>query len=433
MASTPDFSSSLSLLFAAAVLLQWLLRSWLVSRQVRHVARHRGQVPGVFAQRITLAAHQKAADYTLAKARVALIDMTLGAAVLLGWTLLGGLEALNHWLLELLGPGLWQQLALLAGFALISGLVELPLSLYQTFVLEQRFGFNQMTLRLWLADALKSTLVGTAIGLPVAALILWLMGSAGSLWWLWAWAAWTGFNLLLMWIFPSFIAPLFNRFEPLAEGALKERVTALMQRCGFMAKGLFVMDGSRRSAHANAYFTGFGHSKRVVFFDTLLRQLDADEVEAVLAHELGHFKHRHILKRMLLMFAASLAGFALLGWLSQQLWFYTGLGVRPGLELALGQAGMGSGNEAVALLLFLLGVPVFSFFATPLFSALSRRDEFEADAYAMQQASGVHLASALLKLYEDNASTLTPDPWYAGFYYSHPPALARLARMPSPT
>lgn len=432
MASTPDFPPSLSLLFAAAVLAQWLLRAWLVSRQVRHVARHRGEVPAVFAQRISLVAHQKAADYTLAKARVALIDMTLGAVVLLGWTLLGGLDALNQWLLGSMGAGLWQQLALLAGFALISGLVELPMSLYQTFVLEQRFGFNQMTLRLWLIDAAKSSLVGAAIGLPVAALILWLMASAGGLWWLWAWAVWTGFNLLLMWIFPSFIAPLFNKFEPLADGPLKERVTTLMQRCGFTAKGLFVMDGSRRSAHANAYFTGFGHSKRVVFFDTLLKQLDADEVEAVLAHELGHFRHRHILKRMLLMFAASLAGFALLGWLSQQLWFYLGLGVRPGLDLALGQTGMG-GNEAVALLLFLLAVPVFSFFVTPLFSALSRRDEFEADAYAMQQAGGAHLASALLKLYEDNAATLTPDPWYVGFYYSHPPALARLARMPSPT
>lgn len=433
MAFNPDFSSTLSLLFAAAVLAQWLLRAWLASRQVRHVARHRAEVPEAFAQRISLAAHQKAADYTLAKARIALIEMTLGAVVLLAWTLLGGLDALNQWLLELMGAGLWQQLALLAGFALISGLVELPLSLYQTFVLEQRFAFNQMTLRLWLTDAIKSTAMGAAIGLPLAALILWLMGSAGDLWWLWAWAVWTAFNLLLMWIFPTFIAPLFNKFEPLAEGTLKERVSALMQRCGFTAKGLFVMDGSRRSAHANAYFTGFGHSKRVVFFDTLLKQLNADEVEAVLAHELGHFKHRHILKRMLLMFAASLAGFALLGWLSQQLWFYLGLGVRPGLDLALGHGGIGAGNEAVALLLFLLAVPVFSFFVTPLFSALSRRDEFEADAYAMQQASGAHLASALLKLYEDNASTLTPDPWYVGFYYSHPPALARLARMPSPT
>ena len=429
MASRLDFTLALSLLFATAVALQWLLRVWLVSRQVRHVATHRGAVPPAFAHRISLAAHQKAADYTLAKAKVSLIDITLSAAVLLCWTLLGGLDWLNRWLLEFISPGLWQQLALLASFAVISALIELPLSLYQTFRLEQRFGFNQMTPGLWLGDLLKSTLVGAIIGLPLAALILWLMGSTGPLWWLWAWGAWTAFNLLLMWIFPSFIAPLFNKFEPLADESLKSRVTRLMERCGFAAKGLFVMDGSRRSAHANAYFTGFGNSKRVVFFDTLLRQLSPGEVEAVLAHELGHFKHKHISKRMVLMFGASLLGFALLGWLSQQLWFYTGLGVSvllgPNIDVA-------AENNALALLLFMLAVPVFSFFVTPLMSAMSRRDEFEADAYAMQQADGAQLASALLKLYEDNASTLTPDPWYVSFYYSHPPAVDRLARMPAP-
>ena len=433
MISRLDFSPSLvlSLLFAAAVVLQWLLRVWLVSRQVRHVARHRATVPPIFAQRIALAAHQKAADYTLAKAKVSLLNMTLGAAVLLCWTLLGGLDALNQGLLSLLGDGMAQQLALLAGFALISGLVELPLSLYQTFVLEQRYGFNQMTLRLWLADLAKSTVVGAIVGLPIAALILWLMGQAGTLWWFWAWSAWTAFNLLLMWIFPSFIAPLFNKFEPLSDEGLKARVTGLMQRCGFAAKGLFVMDGSRRSAHANAYFTGFGSSKRVVFFDTLLKQLRPAEVEAVLAHELGHFRHRHILKRMLAMFGLSLLGFALLGWLARQGWFYAGLGVEPTLAQALGTGN--NDNPAVALLLFLLAVPVFSFFLTPIASSMSRRDEFEADAYAMQQADGAELASALLKLYEDNASTLTPDPWYVRFYYSHPPAVDRLARMPQPT
>ena len=429
MASRLDFTLALSLLFATAVALQWLLRVWLVSRQVRHVATHRGAVPPAFAHRISLSAHQKAADYTLAKARVSLIDITLSAAVLLCWTLLGGLDWLNRWLLAFMDPGLWQQLALLACFAVISALIELPLSLYQTFRLEQRFGFNQMTPALWLGDLLKSTLVAAIIGLPLAALILWLMGSTGSLWWLWAWGAWTVFNLLLMWIFPSFIAPLFNKFEPLADESLKSRVTRLMERCGFAAKGLFVMDGSRRSAHANAYFTGFGNSKRVVFFDTLLRQLSPGEVEAVLAHELGHFKHKHISKRMVLMFGVSLLGFALLGWLSQQLWFYTGLGVSvllgPNIDVA-------ADNNALALLLFMLAVPVFSFFVTPLMSAMSRRDEFEADAYAMQQADGAQLASALLKLYEDNASTLTPDPWYVSFYYSHPPAVDRLARMPAP-
>ncbi|KGG93249.1 peptidase M48 [Comamonas thiooxydans] len=429
MASRLDFTLALSLLYATAVALQWLLRVWLVSRQVRHVATHRGAVPPAFAHRISLSAHQKAADYTLAKARVSLIDITLSAAVLLCWTLLGGLDWLNRWLLEFISPGLWQQLALLASFAVISALIELPLSLYQTFKLEQRFGFNQMTPGLWLADLLKSTLVGAIIGLPLAALILWLMGGAGPLWWLWAWGAWTAFNLLLMWIFPSFIAPLFNKFEPLTDESLKSRVTRLMERCGFAAKGLFVMDGSRRSAHANAYFTGFGNSKRVVFFDTLLRQLSPGEVEAVLAHELGHFKHKHISKRMVLMFGVSLLGFALLGWLSQQLWFYTGLGV----SVLLGpNIGVAAENNALALLLFMLAVPVFSFFVTPLMSAMSRRDEFEADAYAMQQADGAQLASALLKLYEDNASTLTPDPWYVSFYYSHPPAVDRLARMPAP-
>jgi len=427
MASRLDFTLALSLLFATAVALQWLLRVWLVSRQVRHVATHRDAVPPAFAHRISLSAHQKAADYTLAKARVSLIDITLSAAVLLCWTLLGGLDWLNRWLLEFINPGLWQQLALLASFAVISALIELPLSLYQTFRLEQRFGFNQMTPGLWLADLLKSTLVGAIIGLPLAALILWLMGSTGPLWWLWAWGAWTAFNLLLMWIFPSFIAPLFNKFEPLADESLKSRVTRLMERCGFAAKGLFVMDGSRRSAHANAYFTGFGSAKRVVFYDTLLSQLTPGEVEAVLAHELGHFKHRHITKRMAGMFALSLAGFALLGWLSTRGWFYTGLGVSPNLSLD-GTAP----NDALALLLVLLAVPVFSFFIAPLFSGLSRKHEFEADAYAIAQASGADLASALLKLYEDNASTLTPDPVYVKFYYSHPPASERLARMPSP-
>ncbi|WP_019043326.1 M48 family metallopeptidase [Comamonas testosteroni] len=429
MASRLDFTLALSLLFATAVALQWLLRAWLVSRQVRHVASHRGAVPPAFAHRISLSAHQKAADYTLTKAKVSLIDITLSAAVLLCWTLLGGLDWLNRWLLESMGPGLWQQLALLTSFAVISALIELPLSLYQTFRLEQRFGFNQMTPALWLGDLLKSTLVAAVIGLPLAALILWLMGSTGPLWWLWAWGAWTAFNLLLMWIFPSFIAPLFNKFEPLADESLKSRVTRLMERCGFAAKGLFVMDGSRRSAHANAYFTGFGNSKRVVFFDTLLRQLSPGEVEAVLAHELGHFKHKHISKRMVLMFGVSLLGFALLGWLSQQMWFYTGLGVS---SLLGPEMGIATDNNALALLLFMLAVPVFSFFVTPLMSAMSRRDEFEADAYAMQQADGAQLASALLKLYEDNASTLTPDPWYVSFYYSHPPAVDRLARMPAP-
>lgn len=421
-------STLTTLVFATLLLAGLALRLWLASRQIRHVARHRGAVPAAFAGRITLAAHQKAADYTIAKARFGLLEMALATAVVLGWTLLGGLDALNQALLAWLGGGMVQQLALLAAFALVSGAIDLPAQLYQTFRLEQRFGFNQMTPRLWLADLLKSTLLGAVIGLPIAALMLWLMGAAGRLWWLWAWGAWMGFNLLLMVVFPVFIAPLFNKFQPLEDESLKARVTALMQRCGFAAKGLFVMDGSRRSAHANAYFTGFGAAKRVVFYDTLLKQLAPGEVEAVLAHELGHFRHKHIARRLAGMFAISLAGFALLGWLSARGWFYTGLGVQPNLMLP-GVPGSAP-NDGLALLLFLLAAPVFTVFLTPLLARISRRHEFQADAYAVAQASGADLASALLKLYQDNASTLTPDPVYARFYYSHPPATERLARLP---
>lgn len=412
--------------FAAALVAGLLLKFWLASRQVRHVAQHRAAVPAPFAARIALPAHQKAADYTLARTRFGLLQLAFGSAVLLGWTLLGGLDALNQVLLAWLGGGMLQQLALLGCFALISGLLDLPAQLYQTFVLEQRFGFNQMSPRLWLTDLAKSTLLGALIGLPLAALVLWLMHAAGPLWWLWAWAAWMGFNLLLMVVYPLFIAPLFNKFQPLADEALRARVTALMQRCGFTARGLFVMDGSRRSAHANAYFTGFGAAKRVVFYDTLLKQLSGDEVEAVLAHELGHFHHRHIARRLVALFALTLVGFALLGWLSTRGWFYTGLGVVPNLSLD-GSAP----NDALALLLFLLAAPVFTVFLTPLMAQLSRRHEFQADAYAAAQADGGQLASALLKLYEDNASTLTPDPLYARFYYSHPPATERLERLPA--
>ena len=384
------------------------------------MAQHRDAVPAAFAHTISLAAHQKAADYTVAKARLGLIEMALGAAVLLGWTLLGGLSALNHALTQLMSQGAAQQLALLVAFVVISGAIDLPLSWYQTFVLEQRFGFNKMTFRLWLADLLKGGLIGALIGLPIAALILWMMASTGSFWWLWAWLFWMGFNLVLLVIYPTLIAPLFNKFAPLEDETLKARVTALMERCGFSAKGLFVMDGSKRSAHANAYFTGFGAAKRVVFYDTLLAKLSAPEVDAVLAHELGHFKHKHIIKRILSMFALSLAGFALLGYLAGQVWFYAGLGVQPNLA---------SSNDALALLLFMLALPVFSFFIAPLFAQVSRKHEFEADAYAVSQTSAQDLSTALLKLYEDNASTLTPDPLYVSFYYSHPGASERLARM----
>ena len=406
--------------FCALLVLGLLARTWLASRQIRHVARHRDQVPAPFDATIPLEAHRKAADYTIAKARFGLLTTAFEAAVLVGWTLLGGLDALNQALLGLLGPGLWQQLALIGAFALIGGLIGLPFSWYATFRLEERFGFNKMTPGLWVADGLKGTLVGLLIGTPVVALVLWLMGSAGSTWWLWAWGVWMGFNLLALVLYPTLIAPLFNKFEPLADEQLKARVNALMARCGFSAQGLFVMDGSKRSAHANAYFTGFGAAKRVVFFDTLLQQLNADEIDAVLAHELGHYRRRHILKRIALLFALSLLGFAALGWAASQAWFYSGLGVTPAMDAP---------NDALALILFLLVVPLFTFFLSPLMAQVSRKHEFEADAFAMEKTRGADLASALLKLYQDNASTLTPDPLYARFYYSHPPASERLSRL----
>ena len=417
----------LTLLFSLALLANVAVKFWLASRQIRAVARHRGAVPAEFAATIPLDAHQRAADYTIAKLRFGLLELALAAAVLLAWTLLGGLDWLNSLLLDTLGPRpLLQPLALLVVFAAINALIELPVSLYQTFVIEERFGFNKMTLRLWLGDLLKSTLVSFVIGVPLAALVLWLMQATGSLWWLWTWALWMGFSLLMLVIYPTVIAPLFNKFQPLQDESLTERVTQLMARCGFAAKGLFVMDGSRRSAHANAYFTGFGAAKRVVFFDTLLEQLTPPEVEAVLAHELGHFKHKHIVKRIAGLFVASLAGFALLGWLAQQPWFYAGLGVAPNLPPAMGGA---VPNHALALLLFMLAVPLFTFFLSPLMAQLSRKHEFEADAYAARQANAQDLSNALVKLYKDNASTLTPDPLYVRFYYSHPPASERIARM----
>ena len=407
-------------IFCALLVGTLLTRLWLASRHIRHVAQHRAAVPAPFDTTIDLAAHQKAADYTIAKTRFGLLDTAWDGALLVGWTLLGGLHALNQRWLDWIGPGLWQQLAVIGSFVAIGGLLSLPLGWWQTFRLEAQFGFNRTSLGLWLADMAKGAVVAVLIGGPIAALVLWLMNSAGTYWWLWAWGVWMVFNLTLMVVYPTVIAPLFNRFEPLQDEALKQRVTALMQRCGFSASGLFVMDGSRRSAHANAYFTGFGAAKRVVFFDTLLKQLSADEIDAVLAHELGHYKHRHIVSRLVMMFAVSLGGFALLGWLSSQVWFYTGLGVLPAMD---------SANSALALLLFLLVVPLLSYFLSPLMAQLSRKHEFEADAYAKAQTNADHLASALLKLYQDNASTLTPDPWYVRFYYSHPPASERLSRL----
>jgi STE24 endopeptidase len=415
-----QLSFSMTLAFVAALVAGLLLKFWLATRQIRHVAQHRGAVPAVFASRITLEAHQKAADYTMVQTRFGMLELAWGAVLTLAWTLLGGLSWLNQLLLQWLQPGLAQQVALLAAFTAIGAMVDLPFTLYKTFVIEQRFGFNKVTPRLWLQDMLKSLLLGVLLGLPLAALIVWMMGATGAFWWLWTWSVWMGFNLLMLLLYPTLIAPWFNKFKPLDNEELKSRVTQLMTRCGFASKGFYVMDGSKRSAHANAYFTGFGASKRVVFYDTLLAQLSPGEVDAVLAHELGHFKHRHIIKRIASMFALSLLGFALLGWLSGQAWFYTGLGVIPNLRGA---------NDALALLLFMMVLPLFSTFLGPLFAQLSRKHEFEADAYAVAQTSGADLSSALLKLYKDNASTLTPDPVYVKFYYSHPPAFERLGRM----
>ena len=418
--NSPTASLNTTIVFALALCANLLLKFWLAGRQVRHVALNRDQVPAAFATKIKLAAHQKAADYTIAKTRFGLIELAWGAAIVVAWTLLGGLSTLNHTVANWFGNGLTQQIALLAAFVAIGSVLDLPFTLYQTFVIEERFGFNKTSLKLWLQDFAKSLVLSALIGLPFITLVIWMMGATGPWWWLWVWGVWMGFNLLALLIYPTWIAPLFNKFQPLEDPQVKERVSQLMARCGFTSKGFFFMFGSKRSAHANAYFTGFGASKRVVFYDTLLAQLSPEEVDAVLAHELGHFTHRHVIKRMASLFAMSLAGFFALGWISQQAWFYTGLGVVPNL---------GAANDALALLLFMMVLPLFSAFIGPVFAQISRKHEFEADAYAVAQTSASALAGALLKLFEDNASTLTPDPVYVAFYYSHPPATERLGRI----
>jgi STE24 endopeptidase len=409
-----------TVLFAVAVVAMVGTKLWLASRQIRFVAAHRGQVPGQFAGTIALTAHQRAADYTVERTRLTMIEIVVGAAVLIGLTLLGGVQALDLAISDWLGRGYVGQIALIAAVIAITGVIDLPFDYYRQFVIEERFGFNRMGKGIFFADRIKGLLLGAAFGLPLLFVVLWLMNQAGSLWWLWTWVVWVVFQLLVLVLYPSFIAPLFNKFEPLKDEALKSRIEALMKRCGFAAKGLFVMDGSRRSAHGNAYFTGFGAAKRIVFFDTLLARLSGSEIEAVLAHELGHFKRRHVIKRMVVIFAVSLVMLALLGWLMQCVWFYEGLGVRPSL---LG------GNSGLALVLFFLALPVFLFFVTPLSSLSSRKHEFEADAFAATQTDAQDLVNALVKLYEDNASTLTPDPLYTAFYYSHPPASQRIDRL----
>lgn len=412
-----------TLLFAAAILAMVGTKLWLATRQIRFVAAHRDAVPAQFRDTIPLTAHQRAADYTVARTRLTMLQIVAGAVLLIALTLLGGVGAIDHALRGWLGGGYGQQILLIAAVLLITSAVEIPFDYVRQFGIEGRFGFNRMTRKLFFADLARNTAVGALLGLPLLFVVLWLMNRAGPLWWLWTWIVWVAFQMLVLVLYPSFIAPLFNKFEPLGDEVLRTRIEGLMKRCGFAAKGLFVMDGSRRSAHGNAYFTGFGAAKRIVFFDTLLARLSGSEIEAVLAHELGHFKRRHIVKRMLVTFVLSLALLALLGWLAGRTWFYTGLGALPS---------MAGSNAGLALTLFFLAVPVFLFFVTPLSSMSSRKHEFEADAFAASQTDRQDLVNALVKLYEDNASTLTPDPVYTAFYYSHPPASQRIDRLLRP-
>ncbi|MCE3263554.1 MAG: family peptidase [Pseudoduganella sp.] len=416
------YSHAFSFLFVTFLALTLLVRFWLASRHIRHVMQHRAAVPAEFAEKIPLAAHQKAADYTIARTKLGLVGMLVSSIALIGFTLLGGLQWLSATVFNATGGGMAYQLGLVVAFGIVSGLIDLPLDYYRQFTLEQRFGFNKMSKGLFFADLAKGLLLGAAIGLPLVWVILVLMEKSGSLWWLYAWFVWCGFQLLVMALYPNLIAPLFNKFTPLADESLKQRIEGLMARVGFASKGLFVMDGSKRSAHGNAYFSGFGAAKRIVFYDTLVSSLSPQEVEAVLAHELGHFKLKHIIKRIVVMFALSLGFLALLGYLKGQLWFYTGLGVNPIIV-------PGQSNDALALILFMLVLPVFTFLFAPLTSLSSRKHEFEADAFAARHTDARDLVSALVKMYEDNASTLTPDPLHSAFYDSHPPASVRIRQL----
>jgi len=389
---------------------------YLSSRQKSSVLIHRDAVPGRFEGHVSLAAHQKAAAYTLAKLSLGNLSSVFGLILLIIWTVGGGLDVLDHGLRMLAWSDTWTGVGLLIAFFLIGHIIELPLDVYATFAIEGRFGFNKVTPRLYISDMFKQLLLMLVIGVPLVWLILTLMQGAGSLWWLYAWGVWTAFTLLMMWAYPTLIAPLFNKFRPLEEGELKSRIEALLDRCGFKSSGLFIMDGSRRSSHGNAYFTGLGNAKRIVFFDTLINQLESSEVEAVLAHELGHFRHGHVRKRLLSMTTASLIGFATLGWLVGENWFYAGLGISQP-------------SNAMALLLFMLVMPAFTFMLAPLFHYFSRKHEFQADAYAVANSSGEALSAALVKMYEDNASTLTPDAMYSAWNDSHPPAPVRIAHI----
>ncbi len=405
-----------TLIFLVALTVATALQFWLARRHITHILTHKAQVPAAFSDKIGLDAHQKAADYTVAKTRLSYLHIALDVFVLLAFTLGGGIEWLTQAWQGVFNSPLLEGAALLLSTMILMSAIEIPLGLYRTFRLEARFGFNKITLGLFVLDLLKQTALGLVLGVPLVLGVLWLMGAMGEYWWLYVWLAWVGFNLLIMAVYPTFIAPLFNKFTPLDDHGLKSRIEALLQKCGFHASGLFVMDGSKRSAHGNAYFSGFGKTKRIVFFDTLLKNLNGDEIEAVLAHELGHFKRRHIMKRMAWLFTASLVALWGLAALMQASWFYTGLGVT-------------TQSAASALLLFMLVSPVFTFLFHPLSARLSRKHEFEADQYAAQTASASALIQALVKMYEDNASTLTPDPLHSAFYDSHPPAGIRIARL----
>lgn len=408
-----------TIVFILVLTLTTLIQLWLARRHVRHIAVNRDQVPEAFAAQIDLSAHQKAADYTCAKVRLSYPSILLGAGLLLLLTLGGGLEWLSDFWSTWLTDPLWHGIALIfSTFALLS-IVEIPFRYYRTFVVEEQYGFNKMTPAMFFTDLIKQYTLSVLLGTPLLLCVLWLMEKTGGHWWLYTWFTWIGFNLLLLAVYPNWIAPLFNKFSPLENDALKTRIENLLQKCGFEASGLFVMDGSRRSSHGNAYFTGFGKTKRIVFFDTLLDRLEGAEIEAVLAHELGHFKRHHVIKRIALSFAVSLLFLWVLSYLMQQPWFYSGLGVQVD-EIP---------SVAMALLLFFLVVPVFTFLLQPLSSIYSRKHEFEADAYAAQQASAVDMIRALVKMYQDNAATLTPDPLHSAFYDSHPPAAIRIAHL----
>lgn len=405
-----------TVIFLIALLVSYSLQFWLSRRQAAYVSAHRGKVPAAFAKSVPLAAHQKAADYTLAKGKLGDFDAVFGLAVLLLLTLGGGIDlAFKYWSSVIESPIL-AGIAATATIFLIMTVLELPTSWYQTFVIEEKFGFNKSDLKQFFKDHVLQLALGGIIGMPLLALILWVMENVGSYWWLWAWAIMMSFSLLMSWLFPTVIAPLFNKFTPMEDGSLKARIQQLLDRCGFNSQGIFIMDGSKRSGHGNAYFTGLGNNKRIVFFDTLIKSLDDEELEAVLAHELGHFKCKHVIKMLIATALMSLISLGILGWLIDQPWFYQGLGVEQP-------------SKAAALLLFMLVSPAFTFFMQPISAFFQRKFEFEADSFAAEHAQASKMISGLVKLYEENASTLTPDPLYSAFHYSHPPAAIRIAHL----